>query len=827
MKGKIILVLLVFCLPQPETGAKEHKVSPEHSYRAKDIVSKMTLQEKLDYIGGYESWYIRAIPRLGLPAVRMADGPQGVRNNTKSTLFPSGVTVAASWDRSLVEKMGIGLGQDAKARGVQILLGPGVNIYRSSVCGRNFEYYGEDPYLASEMAVSYINGLQSQNVMACIKHFAANNQEFDRHTASSDIDFRTLHEIYLMTFEKAVKKADVASIMASYNLVNSIHSTENSYLLKTVLRDEWGFKGILMSDWTSTYSPLNAATGGLDLEMPNARAMAPANLRPLIENGVLDERYIDEKCINIIQTILAWGWDDKSYSPTDTSIPLDNPFSDSVSLDIARSSMTLLVNDGFLPISKGTFYVCGPHSNIVVTGSGSGKVSPIHTCTVYEGMKSLVKKVEVSEPTEFDNSYASMCYVDKDCTTKGIKCEFFKGNEPKGKAVSSMFCNDLNFNWGNDAPCAGLPKDKFSAKFTFWFKPEKDEYRIFRIGSDDGFRIFVDGQKLCGLWHSHSYKHFDGARFFEAGKVYKFVIDYFDENGGAAIDLESSTCLFGNDKEIQELAKADCAVVCFGFSGRTEGEGFDRSFELPGEQKEFIEKIHKINPNIIAVVNAGGAFEMASWKDKVKAVIWAGYSGQMGGQAIAEIITGKVCPSGRLPFSFENKPEDNPTKDSYYRNVPVVRNSPYTRIQYNEGLFMGYRGYDKNGKRPMFPFGFGLSYTQFLYSDLHISETEDGDYELSFNVKNTGRMDGADVAQIYIRDLNPSHIRPARELKGFSKFFIKKGKESRIVITLPREEAFRQYDSFEKCFRINPGEYEILVGRSASDIQLSQTVTVK
>ena len=284
----------------------QHKITQEHKDRAAEVVKQMTLEEKVAYITGFENWYIREIPRLGLPKVRMADGPQGVRNNTKSTLYPSGVAAAATWDVALINQMGIALGKDSRARGVHILLGPGANIYRSPLCGRNFEYFGEDPYLAGEIAASYIKGVQSQNVMACVKHFAANNQEYARHSVSSDIDVRTLHEIYFPAFEKAIKEGDVATIMTSYNLLNSVHASESEYLNYTVLRDMWGFDGISMSDWTSVYSPLNAGRYGVDLEMPRAEGMVPEIMLELIQNGVLPVEAIDRKCQHIIQAIFAY-----------------------------------------------------------------------------------------------------------------------------------------------------------------------------------------------------------------------------------------------------------------------------------------------------------------------------------------------------------------------------------------------------------------------------------------------------------------------------------------------------------------------------------------
>ena len=271
----------------------------------------MTLREKIDYIGGYDKFYIRGIERLGIPQIRMADGPQGVRNNTRSTLFACGVAAAASWNEGLVREMGVALGQDSRARGVHILLGPGVNIYRSPLCGRNFEYMGEDPYLASRAAVNYIKGVQSQGVMATIKHFALNNQEYDRHHVSSDADERTMNEIYFPAFRAAVEEAKVASVMTSYNLVNGVHAAENPVLIRENLRDRWGFKGFVMSDWTSTYSALASVKGGLDLEMPQAWCMNSDELLPLIEAGLIDESEIDAKVQNILQTLIAFGFLDR------------------------------------------------------------------------------------------------------------------------------------------------------------------------------------------------------------------------------------------------------------------------------------------------------------------------------------------------------------------------------------------------------------------------------------------------------------------------------------------------------------------------------------
>lgn len=324
--------------------AAAQQITEQDKERAAALVERMTLDEKLDYIGGFNSFYIRAIPRLGIPQIRMADGPQGVRNDTRSTMFPCGIAAAAAWDRALVRDYGRALGQDCRARGVHILLGPGVNIYRSPLCGRNFEYYGEDPYLAAETAAAYIEGMQAEGVMACVKHFVGNNQEWNRHHVSSDIDERTLHEIYLPAFRKAVTGAKVGAVMSSYNPLNCVHMTENRPLTVGLLREKWGFDGIFMSDWNATYSAVGAANGGLDLEMPRARFMNAENLRPALENGLVTEATVDEKCRHILQTLIAFGFLDREQ--TDAKIKERNPFSDQVALEVARGGIVLLKNEG-------------------------------------------------------------------------------------------------------------------------------------------------------------------------------------------------------------------------------------------------------------------------------------------------------------------------------------------------------------------------------------------------------------------------------------------------------------------------------------------------
>ena len=399
---KKVVISAAFVLSVTLAGAQE--ITQACKDRAKSLVDQMTLQEKVEYIAGYrDGFYIRPVERLGIPEIRMADGPQGVRNNTKSTLFACGVAAAASWDQALAYEMGVALGQDSRARGVHILLGPGVNIYRSPLCGRNFEYMGEDPYLASRTAVNYIEGVQSQGVMATIKHFALNNQEYDRHHVSTNADERTMNEIYFPAFRAAVEEAKVGSVMTSYNLVNNVHASESSFLMRDNLREKWGFDGFVMSDWTSTYSTLGIVKGGLDLEMPRAFYFKYDLIKPLIDSGVIRESEIDEKVQHILQTLIAFGFLDRPQ--LDKSISEDNAYSREVAYKMACESAVMLKNDGVLPLKAGRknrIVVMGPNADRIPCGGGSGKVNPLYSISLYAGLGQLGKNypVQLIEPAD-------------------------------------------------------------------------------------------------------------------------------------------------------------------------------------------------------------------------------------------------------------------------------------------------------------------------------------------------------------------------------------------------------------------------------------------
>lgn len=669
-------------------------IGEEARQRASELVAKMTLEEKIDFIAGdADGFHIYGVPRLRIPEIRTADGPQGLRNDTQSTMYPCGIALASCWNRSLALAYGKSIGSDARARGVHILLGPGVNIYRAPMCGRNFEYYGEDPFLTSETAVQYILGVQSEGVMATVKHFCGNNQEWSRHHTSSDIDERTLNEIYFPAFRKAVQVAGVGSVMSSYNLLNSVHTSENEILVR-ILREKWGFEGIYMSDWAATYSTVGAANAGIDLEMPIALYFTRELLGKAVENGTVRESVLDEKCRHILQTFIAFGFLDREQK--DESLPLDNPESNKVALEVAREAVVLLKNDGILPLcskshSKAVknIVVLGPNADCVPTGGGSGFVSPYHTKSVYAALSEQDKRLKVSL----------------------------------------------------------IPF----------------ESRIDAVQQD-----FTPEQKAA-------------------------------------------------------IRSADAVIYCGGFNSDLEHEDGDRPFDIPAAQTAQMHMAAELNPNLIIVINAGGGVRLTDLDDISRAILMAWYPGQAGGQAIVEILTGATNPSGHLPISIEARPEDNPTFGSYYENVFRNLHSPYSRVCYSEGVFVGYRGYERNGVRPLYPFGFGLSYTTFEFSDLSVSTPEGGKVKVTFRIRNTGKRDGATAAQVYVGECSPTLARPEKELKGYEKIFLKSGEVKEISIVLD-DEAFSHYDTALHDFIVTPGEYRILVGDSSLNLPLNATV---
>ena len=800
--------------------------------RARAILKQLTLDEKLDYLGGINGFYIRGIERLGLPEFKMADGPIGVRNFGPSTAYAAGIALAASWDQELANQVGAMIGKDARARGVHFLLGPGVNLYRTPLCGRNFEYFGEDPFLAARMAVNYIKGVQAQRVTATVKHFMGNNSEFNRHHTSSEIDERTLREIYLPTFEAAVREAKVGAIMNSYNLVNGVHATQHDYLNNQIAKQEWGFDGILMSDWDATYDGVAAANGGLDLEMPSGKFMNRANLGAAIKDGKVSVGTIDDKVLRILRTAIRFGWLDREQ--TDRAWPLFSEEGRKLALETARASMVLLKNqDGVLPLDKNqlkSVALIGPDAYPAVpVGGGSAQVRPFVAVSYLEGInRQLAGSAAVTWSrglAPLREIFESNAFVTAASGGKpGLFGEYFTNKEFAGTPAATRTDEHLHF-WseGRAQWPAGLGRE-FSVRWNGCFIPPSSGDHRFSISSYglDGYRLFVDGKKVLDrAGQAQPIQH--ATLKLQAGKAYAIRLEYvhFDHHAQLGLGVRKSSELVA--PEVKQLAaRADVAIVLVGFDPSNEGEGQDRTFQLPAGQDELIAMVRNANKHTIVVVTSGGGVDMSRWVDGTNAIVQAWYPGQEGGRALAQLLFGDFSPSGKLPVTFERRLDDNATHDNYLPDSDG-------KIAYREGVFLGYRHFDRAGKKPLFPFGHGLSYTKFKYGNFAIHPevmAVDGVVTVAFDVTNQGKREGAEVAQVYVGDRHAPVPRPPKELKGFAKVTLAPGQTKRVQVVLDRR-AFSYYDDKAKAWTAAPGDFDVLVGSSSQQIELRGKAVLK
>ena len=704
--------------------------------RVRDLLSRMTREEKAAMLSG-SGWMESApIDRLGIPAIKMADGPMGVRNWSGSsavtnsanapkvlaTSFPSGVAMAATWDTRLVEREGQAIGQEVKAMGRDMILGPTVNINRVPLWGRNFEGYGEDPYLSARLGVAYIKGVQGEGVIPALKHFAANNEEFERHRIDAHIDDRTLHEIYLPAFKAAVEEAHVWVVMSAYNKLNGVHCAEDSTLLTDILRKEFGFKGFVVSDWGSTYSTAPTVNAGMDLEMPGGAAMkswfatgqpeAAGNgagwltkdkVLAEVKAGQITEATLDNAVSRILRVIFESGLFDH---PHPGGGQVDTPEQKAVAFNGATEGIVLLRNDGALlpldPAKTHSIAVIGPNAAVARTGGGGS---------------SLVKPKYAIAPLD------------------GIR-------ERAGNAI--------------------------------------------RVTYELGVGIEGEDQKL-------------------------------DTPEARAKMLEAAS---------SAASQADVAVVVVGRSAKLESEGYDvKTMDLPVGQDELIEAVEKANPHTIVVLNSGDPVTMTKWLDKTPALLDMWYGGQEGGHALASILFGDANPSGKLPVTMPKRFEQSPA----FRHYPGEN----LEVDYAEGIYVGYRYFDTKNVEPAFPFGFGLSYSKFEYSDLKvehsirsaITSTTEGD-RVTVKVKNTGPRDGAEVVELYVHDGHSKIDRPVHELKGFERVELKAGESKQVQFDLDRN-ALSYWSPEKKDWVADPGTFEVQVGASSRDIRLRAPLELK
>ncbi len=802
-------LLIALCLGAATMNADEARVE--------QILSQMTLKEKIDYIGGHNSFYIRAISRLHIPEIKLSDGTVGVRGHGQSTSYPAGINIAASFNEELAHSVGKMMGYDARARGVHILLAPGINLNRFPLCGRNFEYFGEDPYLTSRMAVEFIKGVQSQNVAACVKHFLANNQEWNRHQVSSDIDEQTMHELYLPAFKAAVQEAKVACVMASYNKVNGIQMSQNRAMLKDLLKDDWGFEGIVISDWTSTYDGIEAANSGLDLEMPYAAYMNRETLFHAIQEDKVPMAVIDDKVRRILRTLNSFGFLDRPQ--TDYRDSLFNHKGHQISRKMAEESIVLLKNEAILPINKEkctSIALIGPLALTPIPyGSGSSETDPyLKQSFVGAISDALDQEIAIHYASGIPSYTSPSVKANLAGTELGFSAEYYDNTNFSGEPAVKRLDQNITFQWKERSYRQGGPRNHYSIRWTGYFTPEEPKEHTFYISCAGVHKLSLNDIVLIDE-KSANFSHKTVS--LTEQKPYKICIEYIVGHGPQGIHFGIAQ---GPNRAI-ELAKeaassSEVAIIFAGFGSQFEGEDWDRSFTLPLAQDALIKEVASVNPNTIVVLCSGGNVDMSHWIDDIKGLLFAGYPGQEGGKALADILTGKISPSGKLPVSFEKRLEDNACFHFYHDKDNTKK------VCYSEGLFLGYRHHDKNKISPRFCFGHGLSYTTFSYSNIAVSRQPDSQIRVSFDIQNSGKVAAKEVAQVYVHAQDTGLERPVKELKGFTKVLLQPGETKRCTLLLPAS-AFSYYDTSAKTWSALPGSYEILVGSSSKDIHLKAT----
>lgn len=798
-----------------------------------DLLSQMTLDEKISMLAASDLWYSTPVPRLNIPFFQVADGPNGVRGvwskmSPTSAATPVGTALGATWNPKLVEKIGNVLADDVKAKNGNILLAPTVNIHRTPIAGRNFECFSEDPYLTGMIASAYIKGLQDKGVGACIKHFVANDQEFERHSISSEVDERALREIYLEPFRIAIRNSNPWTIMSAYNRVNGVYACQNDHTLKDILKDEWKYEGAVISDWFGTYDE-GVPAGGLDIEFPGpARWMSAEAVKKALDNGSLSGQSLNDKVRRLLRVIEKAGLFENPNRPPERAD--DKPEHRRIIREAAREAIVLLKNDGTLPLKKvKSIAVIGPYAataQIFGGGSSSG-FEPHYVVSPFDGIRKRAGgKIRVDT--------APGCFIYKNLPAPapetlstpdgrlGLDLSLFHGTELSGDPVYTTSVASPQFDWfDNSIP--NVNRESFSMRLEGFFTPKESGSHRLALSGMGYSKLFLDEELIL----DHSDEALMGKQVttdleLEGGRAYTLKLEYAFEGTGNFRSVHIGHQPPHADDMIAEAVKlakkADVVILVSGLNNEWESEGFDRvDMKLPGDQDELIRRVVKANKNTVVVLNVGSPVEMP-WLDKVPAVLQLWYDSQEQGNALADILFGDVSPSGKLPTTFPVRLEDNPA----YINYPGENG----RVRYGEGIFVGYRYYDRKDIAPLFPFGHGLSYTKFKYSNLRLSAGKISPSDIlkvKVDVTNTGKVRGKEVVQLYVRDVESTVARPEKELKAFEKIELKPGQKKTVTFILDRE-AFWYFDTAMNAWNTEAGEFEILVGASSRDIRLKEKV---
>ena len=806
--------------------------------RIEALISELTLEEKVSILSGSSAWHTTAVPRLNIPRVKMTDGPIGARGDSvsgaTSACFPSASCLSSSWDKDSVEEIAKAIGIEAKSKDADVLLGPTINLHRHPLGGRHFECYSEDPLLTGELASSYVKGVQSVGVSACLKHFIGNDTEYQRHFVSSNIDDRTLRELYLLPFEMGVKAGSL-SVMSAYNQLNNVFCSSNEEILTNILKEEWNFPGYVVSDWGAAQDTIGNANGGLDCEMPGPARSWGENLVKAVNNGKVDEEVVDDKVRRILRVADFTGrLDDPTESP-EQSNDLEE---DRLLIRTAGSEgMVLLKNDQVLPFKKETvkkLAVIGPNAlKGQYLGGGSASLNPHYVVHPLEGLKSAFGDSAEINYAKGCHTYKFLPGISSDLFKEndGFKVEFYNGQDFEGSPIETKILKGNKFwamgGFGLDI-VAQSERPSLSVRFSGELQPEHSGEYNFEIFSIGPSKLSINGENLIDNWSSQE----PGDAFFgmgsapkrekikfEKGKTYSLEVEYKWEGRFPAVQIGMQPPdQFDLMEEAINLAKeADAVVLIAGTNSDWETEGNDRAnLDLPSNQNELIETICKLNKNTVVVLNTGSPCEMP-WIDNAKAILQCWFPGQEFGNSLADILIGKVNPSGKLPTTFPKKLSDTPAYSTYPGKD--------LQMDYEEGLFIGYRWYDRESIEPLFPFGHGLSYTSFEYSNLRAIPPKGNSSVAAFEVDitNTGDVAGKEVLQGYIT-VNKSQIeRPQKELKKFEKISLESGETKKVKFELS-EKDLSFWSTENNAWQVEPAEYLFSIGASATDIKDSVSV---
>ena len=822
-------------------------------------LAALTTEEKADLVAGEAIWTTKSFPAAGIPSIGVTDGPNGVRGGgllgtgTATACIPAGAVLGATWDPELVERLGGLLGDEARAKGCRVLLAPTINLHRNPLGGRNFECYSEDPILSGLTAAAFIRGVQSRGVATTPKHFVANDSEFERNTIDSQVDERTLRELYLVPFEYAVIEGGTWGLMSAYNRLNGTFCSENEWLLSQVLREEWGFDGFVVSDWFAARSTAASARAGLSLEMPGPGQWY--NRGPIGEAlaaGEMDEGHLDRIAGDVLRLLERTGaFDGPDGCEPGQEDELDRPEDRALVRQAAAAGTVLVANNGVLPLDSsmsGTLAVIGPNARKAqIMGGGSATVQAYRNVSLMDALG--------DEYGHLDVRYAQGCDIERSLIAlsapmlKGkLRLEYFNGHDWSGPVVHTRESASAEMVFFGE-PGPGVNPEAFSVRASGVLVAEDTGEYSLGLVQLGRCRILLDGEAVLDATEGEYAKGDDffgmGSEVITApvqlteGRETPIVIEYSSRDSfmlcGARVGLKSQVDRDLIAEAVETAAAADVAVVVVGTNADWETEGRDRdSFDLPGDQPELIRRVAAANPNTVVVVNTGGACNL-DWAGEVAGVLVAGFGGQEMGNAVADVLFGQADPGGRMTMTIPARYEHNPAYLNYPGENGVVR--------YGEGLHIGHRWFDARAIEPAVPFGHGLSYATFEWSAPRV--TGGGDAEMAdpviveVDVVNTGDRSGSDVVQVYVEPPPSLLHRPVRELKGFAKVHLAPGERTTARIVLTRR-AFAYYDPGDQSpqglaigspvpagesekrtdpgWYVDPGTYTIWTARSSANL---------